>query len=559
MTQLGKRMGWATFGLALFATYGCGEGASLSVEEVGRHQQQLGCGGGTTERINVATDGSQANGPIGSFAARLGVTSDSRYVVFVSEATNLVAGDTNANADVFVRDRVLGETTRVSVSSSGQQGNGRSVDPSVSSDGRFIAFTSTSTNLVANDTNQLADVFVHDRQTGQTSRVSVASTGIQANGASTTDHVSGDGRYVVFRSQATNLVAGDTNNFQDVFVYDRQTGQTKRVSVSSSGQQANGSSAAATGVSHDGRYVVFSSTASNLVPNDTNGFLDVFVHDQELSTTTRVSVSSTGVQANADCGTSESRSISADGRYVAFSTPANNLVSGDTNNREDAFVHDRQTGETTRVSVSSSGVQGNADSLLPSLSDDGQVVVFRSDASNLVPGDVNGFSDIFMRDRQTGETTLISVASTGAQGNAGSLRRPVTADGSIVIFTSTASNLVIGDTNNEEDVFSRSLELGGPAWAPNVAYQVDDVVTYAGNAYRCRQPHTSLTGWEPPSTPALWEIPGDCSSPEWQAQVQYAAGNIVSYQGTDYQCVQSHMSLTGWEPPNTPALWVVAQ
>jgi hypothetical protein len=234
---------------------------------------------------------------------------------------------------------------------------------------------------------------VHDRQTGATTRVSVSSVGGQGNDFSSGPALSADGRYVAFESTASNLVAGDTNGSGDVFVHDRQTGATTRVSVSSTGEQGNGNSFRAA-LSADGRYVAFESTASNLVAGDTNGTSDIFVHDRQTGATTRVSVSSAGEQGN---NNSFRSALSANGRYVAFYSLASNLVAGDTNGRWDVFVHDRQTGVTRRVSVSSAGVQGNHDSMWPALSADGRYVAFDSVASNLVPGDTNETWDVFIR------------------------------------------------------------------------------------------------------------------------------------------------------------------
>jgi Tol biopolymer transport system component len=289
-----------------------------------------------------------------------------------------------------------GLTTRVSVDSAGTQANGESTVPTISANGRFVSFESVATNLVADDTSVMNDIFMHDLKTGETTRVSVNSEGGEGNGGSQLPKLSADGRSVVFISGATNLVAGDTNGFDDVFVHDRRTGTTTRVSVNSAGIQANNNSDDPT-MSADGRFVAFNSAATNLVAGDTNGTLDAFVHDRRTGTTTRVSVDSAGTQANGD---SFFPALSANGRFVAFVSGATNLVADDTSGMEDVFVHDRRTGTTTRVNVDSAGTQANGDSIgLPSLTADGRSVAFSSEATNLVAGDTNGALDIFVHDR----------------------------------------------------------------------------------------------------------------------------------------------------------------
>ncbi len=226
----------------------------------------------TTERVSVSS--AEAEGNYRSNWSS--VSADGRYVAFSSLADNLVAGDTNGVVDVFVRDRVTGITDRVSVSGAGEQGNDWSNWPSISADGRYVAFMSTANNLVAGDTNGSWDVFVRDRVSGETERVNVSSAGAEANGPSGYSVISADGRYVAFMSDATNLVPGDTNGRADVFVRDRMAGETQRVSVSSAGVEADGRSDE-NSISADGRYVAFGSRASNLVPGDTNGTRDIFV------------------------------------------------------------------------------------------------------------------------------------------------------------------------------------------------------------------------------------------------------------------------------------------
>ncbi|MBW3542596.1 MAG: hypothetical protein KY476_20225, partial [Planctomycetes bacterium] len=396
-------------------------------------------------RVSVDSGGTQGN----SSSFEPSISADGRYVAFESIASNLVAGDTNSRDDVFVHDRQTGQTSRVSVHSGGTQGNSDSVRPSISADGRYVAFYSHANNLVAGDTNGTADVFVHDRQTGQTSRVSQDSGGTQGNSGSVTPSISADGRYVAFYSFASDLVAGDINGTHDVFVHDRQTGQTSRVSVDSGGTQGNSQSVFPS-ISADGRYVAFTSSADNLVAGDTNGAADAFVHDRQTGQTSRISVDSGGTQGNSSSG---AQSISADGRYVAFISFANNLVAGDTNGTHDIFVHDRQTGQTSRVSVHSGGTQGNSHSFNASISADGRYVAFDSSANNLVAGDTSSRFDVFVHDRQTGQTSRLSQDSDGTQGNSQSFSPSISADGRYVAFLSHANNLVAGDTNSAPDIF----------------------------------------------------------------------------------------------------------
>jgi Tol biopolymer transport system component len=337
----------------------------------------------------------------------------------------------------------------VSVDTSGAEANGDSFAPAISSDGRFVAFSSAASNLVAGDSNDANDIFLRDRQANTTTRVSVGLNGANPNGGSISPSLSADGRMVAFTSAASNLVAGDANNQVDAFVVDRQTGVTSLVSVDSDGVQAILDSFTPV-LSGNGRFVAFTSYAPNLIAEDTNDGSDVFVRDLQAHTTTRVNQYTGGFEAEGD---SLRPSISADGRFVAFDSDAWNLVWGDTNDTFDVFVHDRQTDITTRVSVDDSGTQSDGASYRPSLSADGRFVAFYSDASNLVPGDTNGAADVILYDRQSGATKRVSVADGGAESNSDSLRPALSASGRLVAFESEASNLVAGDSNHFTDVF----------------------------------------------------------------------------------------------------------
>ena len=359
---------------------------------------------GTTTRVSVNSSGTQGD----SISQRAATSADGRFVAFMSEASNLVPGDTNGVADIFVRDRWTGTTRRVSVGARRAEANDVSDSPTISASGRFVAFWSLATNLVPDDTNHDGDAFVHDRWTGTTRRVSVGLHGTQANEYAYLPMISANGRFVAFESFATNLVPRDTNQESDVFLRDRSTGTTQLVSVSFDGRQANAESRVGS-ISPNGRYVVFTSTASNLVAGDTNGTADVFLRDRWTETTRRVSVSFIGTQGNAE---SAAGPMSADGRFVVFNSSASNLVPGDTNNEWEVFAWDRQTGTSERVSIGAGGAQVDNFTFVYSggISANGRFVVFESWATTLSPDETNGFQDIFVRDRWTGDTRRVSVS-----------------------------------------------------------------------------------------------------------------------------------------------------
>ncbi len=421
--------------------------------------------GQTIDRASVSSSGGQSDGP--SF--HCAISADGRTVAFQSYATNLVAGGAPGLAHIFVRDLRDLTTSRASVSASGIPGDGTSNYPSVSADGRYVAFASEATNLVPGDTNLHTDVFVHDRLSASTVRVSVDSAGVEGNFGSSAPSISGDGRFVAFGSAATQLVANDTNGWSDVFVHDRDpdangvfdegNGFTSLESVSSTGAQAD--LGAGYGViSADGRVIAFLSESTTLVPFDTNGACDIFAHYRESGLTLRASVSTDGTQGNfaSGCfvfGGADQPSLSADGRWVAFSSFATNLVPGDTNLATDIFIHDLASRETLRVSVGGLGGEANRESSNPSLSADGRFVAFCGNATNLVPEGADGYQHAYVRDRVAATTSRASVSTAGEAGNSPDLESFICGDGSYVIFNGPSTNLVPGDTNQVFDVFVR--------------------------------------------------------------------------------------------------------
>ncbi|HAT13323.1 MAG TPA: calcium-binding protein [Microcoleaceae bacterium UBA11344] len=396
-------------------------------------------------RVSVNSLGKEGD----RFSIKPSISADGRFIAFESTATNLVPGDTNNNSDVFVRDRLTEITTRISVNSTENQGKFDAFNPAISADGRFVAFESNSTKLVAADTNNTSDIFLHDRLNGSTTRVSVDATGQEGDRPSLNPSISADGRFVAFESNSTNLVPGDTNNNSDIFIRNIETNTTTRVSVNSTGNQGNIGSFNPS-ISANGRWVVFDSLADNLVAGDTNSTRDIFLHEIPTNTTTRVSVNSSGNQGNSG---SISAAISADGRFVAFESNASNLVTGDINGTSDIFVHDRLTNTTSMASINSTGDRANRSSFKPSISADARFVAFDSLADNLAPADTNGTNDIFVRDRDTATTTRISVNSEGQGADITSFNPAISATGNVVAFDSFATNLVPQDTNSSRDVF----------------------------------------------------------------------------------------------------------
>jgi Tol biopolymer transport system component len=375
------------------------------------------------------------------------VSAGGRFVAFESYASNLVPGDTNGRWDIFVRDMQTGQTALIG---RGAQATGESRNPAISADGRFVAFESTAE--AGGSLNSNSNVFVHDRQTGATALISRPMNGLApAEGASRNPSLSADGRYVVFDSSAANLVAGDANQDTDIFVYDSQTGAMTRIPRSPAGDSDWVFPCCAV-ISADGRYVAF---AADVLYSSQPGWpvqdyiRQVFVHDRATGETVMVSF---GADQPANDTASGAPSISADGRTVAFHSGADDLVAGDTNSTYDIFVYDLNTGQRTLISRHTAGALGNAGSRNPTLSPDGRYVAFQSDADNLVDDDDNDLPDVFIHDRQAGQTTLVSRDGSGAPGRGHSFEPAIAAGGAHVAFWSDA-DLVTGDVNGLFDVF----------------------------------------------------------------------------------------------------------
>jgi Tol biopolymer transport system component len=336
-----------------------------------------------------------------SCLVRPAISADGRFVAFHSDAAGLVPNDTSTNSDIFVRNRELGTTERVSVGSNGETalGNGteyaNSLDLAISADGRFVAFMSSGRNLIAGREIYETHVYVRDRVTGTTEIVSERPDGQPTNGPAAQPSLSADGRYVAFVSYSEGLVPGDDNLGPDVFVRDRATGTTTAASVSSTGALPEYINARPQSeqpsISGDGRYVAFSSNASDLVLGDDYNDIDVFVRDRVGGTTRMASVTATGEQASG--GDSVWPSISADGRYVAFHSSAGNLSPGGGFGTYDIILFDAVSGVTKPLTIGQD--YGEDDSIFPSLTAAGSQVAFASRNNDLVPDDTNGVIDVF--------------------------------------------------------------------------------------------------------------------------------------------------------------------
>jgi Fibronectin type III domain/Cellulase (glycosyl hydrolase family 5)/WD40-like Beta Propeller Repeat len=478
-----------------------------------------------TDRVSVAADGGDASGPSPAFS--FDISDDGRYVAFDSAASNLVAGDTNDSEDVFVRDLETGTTRGLSVTSE----RNRSAYPAISGDGRFVAFV-TNASLTEGP-----GYYVYDLQNDELTRIAGASGLWRPS-------ISADGRYVGYVNSASRIVE-----------YDRQTATGTVVSVASDGTLANDQSSWPS-LSADGRYVAFTSLASNLVPGDTNGDFDVFVHDLVTGDTWRASESSTGGQGNGrsfvtvDGGGS---SISADGRYVTFYSRANNLVDGDTNGVDDVFLHDNRTETTIRVSVSTTGQEGNGFSARPSISADGNFVAFDSAASNLVPGDDNGLNDQFVHDVVNGRTFSVSVTPDGAQGNGFSaFGAAIDGDGSVVVFPSHATDLVPGDTNGLSDLFVRSVSSAAP---PDPPTQVTAAAGDASATVSWSAPASD--GGSPITSHTVTSSPGGLTSSVSGSTTQTTIAGLTN--GTSYTFTVTAANDIGTSDPSSPSNAVTPQ
>jgi len=401
---------------------------------------------GLTDRVSFAANGSQVT----LNCAEPDVTPDGRYVAY-STVEALLPEDVNGLRDVYVYDRQSGNLICASVSTFGFYGNGDASAPSLSADGQWVAFQSSASNLIGFDNNGASDVFLKDLQSGFLHRLSGAGGGIvAASGASHDPSVSDDGRYVAFHSSAPDLVPGDTNGEQDVFVYDLQLSTVTLASFDLWGGPTNGASYSAS-ISGDGQRVAFVSEATDMALFDDNGVADVYLYTQGSPVIGFLSQSWAGA-AN---GSSYRPSISGDGQRVVFESQASDLVPGDDNGVSDVFLW--QAFQMQLVSAGMGGEVGDAFSGHPDISPDGRYAVFRSYASNLVPVSAI-YGEVFVRDLDVGRTWLVSRPTGVTELANGLSRRPAVAEAAaLVVFESDATNLDPADTNGVRDIYARTV------------------------------------------------------------------------------------------------------
>ena len=409
----------------------------------------------------LTVDGSGESGNGSSFFAYL--TPDGQIAAFESWATNWASSNyANTWTDIFLKNRVSGEIRQITKSYAGGATDEDSFDPVLSADGRYVAFFSYATNLVPDDTNRDEwtrnglDLFVYDTLIDHLERVSLTSNDEEIDGNSV-GTITPDGKITLIISDGNGVLPGDDNSDRRSAVYWRewQTGAMERITGGIDGRFPDGMFVHVWG-SYDGSRVAFSTDSSNLVPGDENGLLDIFLYERSSGTVKRISVAADGTEAN---GASGQPQITSDGRYVVFRSHASNLVRGDNNSVSDIFRYDAESGAIERVSVDPGGVEGNGQSKDPSICDNSRLIAYTSDATNLVAGDTNATSDVFLLDMVTGAVELVSDVRDGEPGNGKAHRSFLAAECDTIAFASEASNLVAGDLNGERDIFTNEIDL----------------------------------------------------------------------------------------------------
>ncbi|MGW6707977.1 hypothetical protein ACWGDE_24225 [Streptomyces sp. NPDC054956] len=400
--------------------------------------------------VSVGVGGQPANGP----SERGSISGNGRLVVFASHASNLVRGDHNDCSDVFLRDLYRGVTTRVNQGVRGEESDGcTGIDPIISANGRYVVYAADSTNLVADSTNGKSHIFRTDLRTGRTVLVSAAGDGTQGNGDSMRPTISADGRFVAFATSADNLIPGDTPaSVWDTVVRDMETGEVVRTSRATDGTPGNAATDG-TQISADGKFVTFFSNATNISPGDTNHKVDEFLHELATGKTTRLSVSTAGVESDQ---ITIGGTISDDNRYVVLNSHATNLTAeSPATGQNHTYLQDLQTGELRLIDKGADGVPAPGGTFWASITGDARHIPMSSSGPNLVGADTNNVRDIFVATLPSGELRRESVGNAGEQADAASYFPEADDDASTVVFTSYATNLTAGDTNGQPDIFVR--------------------------------------------------------------------------------------------------------
>lgn len=397
-------------------------------------------------RVSLDAGGAEAN----NASQNASFSPDGTTILFESLASNLVPGDSNGQWDIFTRNLGTGVTQRVSTDATGGQINGASNDAHFDGTGTRIVFDSTAADLVAGaNPNGQREIVVKDLGNGAVTLVSASSSGVAGNGASLNAAFSPDGHSVAFESFATNLIGTDSNSARDIFVKNLDTGQIVRASVDAAGDEPNGQSADVAW-SPDGTKLVFESNASNLIPGDTNAAYDVFVKDLVSGAITRVSTAADGTQAN---GYSFHAHFTADGHGVIFESLATNLLPGTPAGVREVYLKNLDTGAVSLLSADSSGTAGTNQSYAPTQA--GALTAFESNA-DLSGGGTPGRRDVYVRDAY-GADVRVSLGQGGAVANADVFHPQIAPDGSAVLYQSAANNLITGDANSKTDIFLAQL------------------------------------------------------------------------------------------------------
>lgn len=386
-------------------------------------------------RLSIDSNGQEANGA----SSQPAISADGRFVAFTSTSSNLAPGQSANACHILVHDRTNGKTELASLSTTGEPATGDCLYPSISDDGRFVAFASFASNLVEDDSNDRSDIFVHDRHTGETTRVSVSARGNEGDDHSSLPVISADGRFVAYSSDASSLAPNDANQRRDIFVHDRHTGEVELVSVDSNGNPGN-SHSFAPDISCDGRFVVYYSHADNLVAADNNRVTDIFVRDRQNHTTERCSIDSNGQEAD---GYSLEPRISGDGQWIVFSSFAQNLVPGDTNRVRDVFLHHRVDHTTIRISNTTADTGKHTRCLRPAISADSRFITY-----------IHGHTQLMIHDRANNTVESLTRMKSPSPGEWITSHSAVSGHGEAVVFSSTAPTLVTGDDNDQRDIFA---------------------------------------------------------------------------------------------------------